>query len=308
VSDDEYSDPDISDSDEDFCSDCEERSLMTQLDERNISDPRKIPQYAELVVMKSIEDDANIALSSAAFHANQTEITPKIREVCIKWMIAKAQYLAVTGDTIYNAIMFLDIVLCAQHVDKDWIHLLITTCLWTASKVEEIASPALETMVDMGRGAFSIADLVNCERYLIQALGFRTDYPTTKLFLRRILDATDANEVVNISSNFMAEVSLLELECLDFPRATTAAAAVCLGFHGLGLSCPVQVIEQHAHIKQLQDLQDCINLVIAKGRKIMSNADDRLMKRYRDDRLNGALNGFRLKKDCVIVSGRRRGS
>jgi hypothetical protein len=235
-----------------------------------------------------MNDNVLSQLSVSRFRSVQTQITEQHREAAVLWMIQTHQSLGVLSDCLYNAIVFLDIACCTRPVAKENLQLLMMTCLWVAAKVEE-GKELIDQVLELSDNKFTRDDVIDCELDLIRVLSFRTNFPTTKIFLRRILDATSAQNKIAEATNFIAETSLLEIQCLDFAPATVAAAAVCLGFVGLSMPCPFNSIVQYAHIDDVANLQNCANVIQNKVRDILQNPQHVLIERYSDKRLSIAI-------------------
>jgi hypothetical protein len=293
MDDDEYSDPDIDESDS------SSEDVLPTVDERNLQNPRKLSKYAESIFVAAMNDNFSSQLSVSQFRSVQTQVTPRHREAAVLWMIQTHQNLGVVTDCLYNAVIFFDIACCTRPIAKENIQLLMMTCLWVAVKVEE-GKELINHVLELSGDKFTRDDVIDCELDLIQVLSFRTNFPTTKIFLRRILDATAAQNKIAEAANFLAETSLLEIKCLDFAPATVAAAAVCLGFVGLTMPCPFNSIVQYAHIDDIADLRECANVIQNKVRDILRNPQHVLIERYSDKRLTGAILELQFNDRCHL--------
>jgi hypothetical protein len=204
--------------------------------------PRKLSQYAAEIFTTAMNDPFCMSISSSHFFSTQTELTPRMREVAIRWMIQAQARLQITSDSLYNAVTYFDIACCSRAIAKSVLQLLVITCLWVSAKVEE-RRITIQDFLNLSANQFTREEVLECELGLIQTLEFRTNFPARKLFLRRILDAVDANASTIEASNFACEMSLLPIEMMGFQVQVAAAASVCVAFVGVGVELPLQELQ-----------------------------------------------------------------
>jgi hypothetical protein len=249
------------------------------VDQGNILYPRELPKYAAEIFLTTANDPFSAFFSSARFTSVQTQITPKMRETAVKWMIQVHSRLAMTSDSLYNAVTFFDIACCRRAIARNHLQLLILTCLWVSTKVEE-GREMTQEVLDLSADPFTREEIIECERDLIQVLEFRTNFPTRKFFLRCILDAIDSDSRISEAANFACEGSLLAIEVCDFPLPVIAAAAASTAFIGLRLPCPIAKITKSASLQTEVGLERCALALIAKLKDILAGTTHILSERY----------------------------
>ena len=62
-----------------------------------------------------------------------------------------------------------------------------TTCLWLASKYEEIYPPNSSEFINMSAGTYDIKQMLDLEIEIMQALGYKLGKPLSLHFLRRFV-------------------------------------------------------------------------------------------------------------------------
>ena len=295
--DDEYSDPEMySYSDEE-----DVQETLSEIDQKNINNPTKAAKYAQLIITEAVNEEFQSRISLQLFRACQTEVTPHIREIAIRWMIKVHQMLGWTSETLYNAVLFVDISMCQRDIKKVDLQLWLVTCLWVAAKVEEVYPQDVSVLLETVDNCFAVEDLVKCERELLAALRFRVSYPTVKLFLRRLLDCTEAEDGVCEAGYFLCEVSLLEARMLDFGFNVIAACCVALAFRGLGLACPISHIILYGGIEDEANMLECGNLLLEKVNTILNNKSDEIVVRYSHPVLQGAVRTLKFHEGFDVM-------
>ena len=77
------------------------------------------------------------------------ETTDKMRQILIDWLVDVHQSFKLKEETLQLAILYLDEFQRIRTVSKDSYQLLGITCLWIASKYEEIYPPFLKKYVEV---------------------------------------------------------------------------------------------------------------------------------------------------------------
>ena len=86
---------------------------------------------------------------------------------------------------------------------------LTVTCIWMAWNVEERSVPKTDELCTMCSKDYTADDFINCEKELLICLDFRLIFPTSKLFVRRMLDVIDPQgDLVEVTS-FFCDISLI---------------------------------------------------------------------------------------------------
>lgn len=77
-------------------------------------------------------------------HHTQQEVDAHKRLVLVDWLIEVVDEFVLSQESLYLAISLLDRFLSMQAVPRCQLQLLGVTCLWVASKYEEVLPPALQ--------------------------------------------------------------------------------------------------------------------------------------------------------------------
>ncbi|XP_059475401.1 G1/S-specific cyclin-E1 [Neocloeon triangulifer] len=107
---------------------------------------------------------------SSIFESNP-EVQPKMRSILLDWLIEVAEVYKLHRETYYLAQDYVDRVLFAsQGMPKNELQLLGITCLFVASKVEEIYPPKVSEFAYVTDGACTEQSILDHEVYVLKAL------------------------------------------------------------------------------------------------------------------------------------------
>lgn len=299
----EYSDPEFADnsstsydSDDDIDFDD-----MPEVDQRNINKPEKLAKYAETIFSIAIQDIPITKTSSEDFKNTQTEITPIMHETAVKWIFRiQAQY-QMSNDALYEAVSYLNTILSKSPVRKSQLQLITVTCIWMASKIEERSVPKLEDLSTMCSNQYGTDDFIKCERKLLRILDFRLSFPTSKFFLRRLLDSIDAEQQIIEVADFFCDLSLMPLDFVDFSPNVIAFAAVCLGKLCLNEYCPTLRLMAYAHMENLDDVKKCGTGMLEYAPTILNDEKHVLYTRYNGKNTTHAVFEMNLDIDLNVA-------
>ena len=292
----EYDDPSMSDYSDSYDSYYDD---LPEVDQRNLYKPQKLAKYAETIYSIARDDILSIKLSSESILKLQTEIKPELREAAVKWIFNIHQEYKMSSDTLYEAVTYLNIVLSKSFVPFPQMSVITLTCIWMASKVEERKVPKLEDFCKLCTNDVTFDDFVKCERSLLTLLNFRLNYPTSKMFLRRLLDAIAAEPPINEVATFFCDLSLIPCEFVDFSVVVVAMAATCLGKLTLNKYCPTQRLMAYAHITDAEPVKKCCLLMLQYAKQVMSDHEHILYKKFTQPSLIGSIREMDLSPSLI---------
>ena len=107
-----------------------------------------------------------------------------MRTTLVEWIITVSDDHRLLPETLFLAIDYLDRFCSIRNVPSQQYQLLGLTCLWVASKYEELprAVPSLDTLVGDCCGIYSKRDFKAMEFVILKELDFRLGYPTRATF------------------------------------------------------------------------------------------------------------------------------
>ena len=108
------------------------------------------------------------------------------------------------------------------------LQLVAVTCLFIASKFEEIQTHLVKHYAKQTDRAATKQDILEAESIILQTLNFELGTPTAIHFVRRFSRAADHSSRDHCVSKYILELSLYYYHMLKYDPSTQAAAAVYL--------------------------------------------------------------------------------
>jgi len=164
----------------------------------------------------------------------QKDMNPKMRAILVEWLVEVSEEYKLCADTLYQAVNYLDRFLSMYVAKRNQLQLVGVTCLWVASKYEEIYPPTLTDYCYITDNTYVKEQLISMEETLLNTLNYQLTVPTSKTFLRRLLQVCNPDEYLHFLSNYLTELSLLDYNMLKFVPSVIAAAGVFLANLMLG--------------------------------------------------------------------------
>ena len=109
------------------------------------------------------------------------------RLVLVDWMVEVVDEFNMGQETLFLAVSLLDRFLSSQPVSRSHLQLLGVTCLWVASKYEEVSPPVLADFVEITDNSYRAEDLICMESSLLEVLNYKLTVPTSIHFLHQFL-------------------------------------------------------------------------------------------------------------------------
>ncbi|KAM3290425.1 hypothetical protein P3S67_018714 [Capsicum chacoense] len=130
----------------------------------------------------------------------------------------------------------IDRFLAVQLVIREKLQLVGITTFLLACKYEEVSVPVVEDLILIYDKAYARKEALEMEKLMVNALQFNMTVPTTYVFMRQFLKASQSDKKVDLVSFFFIELCLVEYAMLRFPPSMVAAAAVFTAQCTLGVS------------------------------------------------------------------------
>ncbi|KAM3282450.1 hypothetical protein P3S67_026095 [Capsicum chacoense] len=138
--------------------------------------------------------------------------------------------------TLYLTMNLIDRFLTVQSVIRKKLQLVGITALLLACKYEEVFVSVVEDLILISEKAYARKEVLEMEKLMVNALHLNMIVPTTYVFIRRFLKASQSDKKVELVSFFLIQLCLVEYELLRFPPSMLAAAAVFTAQCTLGVS------------------------------------------------------------------------
>lgn len=141
-------------------------------------------------------DNEQIVQPYLFYFTYQYGLAEDMRPVLIQWLFDVGHQLNLMRETVYLGLNYIDRYLSLSpydtppcndafaRIDKSKYQLLGITCLWIASKIEEIFPPTREEMIDIACQTYSSAEFERMEKIILQTLNWKLQAQTPVSFLK----------------------------------------------------------------------------------------------------------------------------
>ena len=200
---------------------------ILDLDQEDRDDPLMVAEYVVDIYeyMKELEETT---MPNPDYMDHQEDLEWKMRGILVDWLIEVHTRFHLLPETLFLAINIIDRFLSAKVVQLDKLQLVGVTAMFIASKYEEVLSPHVANFRHVADEAFTEAEILGAERYVLAALNYDLSYPNPMNFLRRISKADNYDIQTRTLGKYLTEISLLDHRFLGYRQSHVAAAAMYL--------------------------------------------------------------------------------
>ncbi|KAK7351608.1 hypothetical protein VNO77_11183 [Canavalia gladiata] len=163
----------------------------------------------------------------------QREVTTNMRGILVDWLVEVAEEYKLLPDTLHRSVSYIDRFLSVNPVSKSRLQLLGVSSMLIAAKYEEINPPSVDEFCSITDNTYNKTDVVKMEADVLKKLNFEMGNPTVNTFLSWFADVASENQkkpnthIVFLGS-YLAELGLLDYDCLRFLPSLLAASAIFL--------------------------------------------------------------------------------
>ncbi|BAT77889.1 hypothetical protein LR48_Vigan09g012500 [Vigna angularis] len=163
----------------------------------------------------------------------QKLVTPTMRAILVDWLVEVGEEYKLLPDTLHLSVSYIDRFLSINPVTKSKLQLLGVSSMLISCKYEEMDPPCVSDFCSITDYTYDKAEVVKMEADILKSLNFEMGSPTVNTFLRRFADVVSDNKMIPNShieflGRYLAELSLLDYDCLRFLPSVVAASAVFL--------------------------------------------------------------------------------
>lgn len=203
--------------------------------EAKSDDPQMCGAYVSDIYeyLHKMEKETKRRPSSDYMEKVQRDVTANMRGILVDWLVEVSEEYKLQSDTLYLTVSYIDRFLTANVLTRQRLQLLGVSSMLIAWKYEEINPAHVEDFCYITDNTYTREEVVKMEADVLTSLDFEMGNPTTKTFLRRFTRiAQGDNESYNLQLEFLgcylAELSLLDYECLKFVPSLVAASVIFL--------------------------------------------------------------------------------
>ncbi|KAJ7039842.1 g2/mitotic-specific cyclin cdc13 [Mycena alexandri] len=210
-----------------------ETSPWDDLDADDADDPVMVSEYV-VDIFNYLKQIELTTMPNPNYMASQTELAWKMRGVLNEWLIQLHVRCRLLAETLFLCVNIIDRFLSARVVSLAKLQLVGVTCMFIASKFEEVVAPSVSQFVEIAEGTYTEAEILQAERYVLKTLDWNLSYPNPVHYLRRVSKADDYNVKARTLGKYLLEIGCLEWRLIAAPPSLLAAAAIWLARIALG--------------------------------------------------------------------------
>lgn len=140
-------------------------------------------EYGDEMLADLFAGESSVPLRD--YMAWQVDLVRRMRKILVNWLMEVHHKFRLAHYTLFLGINLLDRYLCVKQLGRADLQLCGSTCLWIASKYNEIYAPTMDDFVFISDGAFKATQLCKMEMHIMAALRFRITVPTMLQFGER---------------------------------------------------------------------------------------------------------------------------
>jgi cyclin-A len=201
------------------------------VDALDSNDPQACSEYAGVLYENLHQSEQKLIPWCNYMVDRQRDITTNMRAILVDWLVEVSQEYHLQNETLYLSINFLDRFLCHEQVLRGKLQLVGITCLFIASKYEEMTPQTVDEFVYITDNTYDRAEVLDMERKILVALKFELTAVTSITFLRRYCKMLSLDTTTSHLAAFLLELTLLDYFFMDARPSIVALGAVCVAVH-----------------------------------------------------------------------------
>ncbi|KAK1366892.1 Cyclin N-terminal domain-containing protein [Heracleum sosnowskyi] len=200
-----------------------------------LGDPQMCAAYASDIYeyLRNMEAETKRRPLSNYIEKVQKDVTVNMRAILVDWLVEVAVEYKLLSDTLYLTISYIDRYLSVNVLNRQKLQLLGVSSMLIAAKYEEINPPHVDDFCYITDNTYTKEEVVKMEADVLKSLKFEMGNPTVKTFLRKYNSvAQETQKMPSLKLQFLgyylAELSLLDYECIKFLPSLVAASVIFL--------------------------------------------------------------------------------
>eukprot|EP01066_Platyproteum_vivax_P006868 Platyproteum_vivax@DN2542_c0_g1_i1.p1 len=187
-------------------------TLLQQAPLSSVDEPRRYDAvyaavYVDQIVERMRQQEASFMVAKD-FLEFQKDVTPRMRAILVDWMVEVHHRFKLSQETLFLAVNYLDRFLAVKQMNRNRLQLAGVTCLWIASKFQDIYQPELKDFEFVTDKACTSKEMLEMEVSVLETLDFNLVVPTAACFLQRHM------QIAGVEPNsFVAHMASFFLEC-----------------------------------------------------------------------------------------------
>jgi len=187
--------------------------------------PQDCDEYSNEIAIytKAIEGKFKI---DPLYMNGQKDINSSMRAILLDWLVDVHIRFKLLPETFFLTVNIIDRYLQYQQVKKHILQLVGVTAAFIASKYEEIYPPEVKDFSYITDNAYTKEEVLLMEQKILKTLEFNLNIPSSNRFLQYFTKQMKSNKKVICLSQFLLELSLIDIKMLKYLPSTMAATAL----------------------------------------------------------------------------------
>jgi len=179
-------------------------------------------------IITNLLDSENRFRPNYKYLKKQDDINAEMRSKLIEWLFEVQDEYTLHAETLYLAVSYIDRFLSYRKVDRSYLQLLGTTCLFIAAKYEEIYPPYADDFAFVTADTYQTSHVLEMEKLVLKVLKYNLTCPTVQQYLSIFHQKSNVSESCRYISQYFSDMALLDENLLKFGISIKAAAAFSL--------------------------------------------------------------------------------
>ena len=192
----------------------------------------------------------------------QSDINVTMRKILVDWLVDVASKFKFKTRTLYLSVNIIDRFLSKKNVARGKLQLVGICGIMIAAKYEEIYIPNVSEFVIISANAYTIDELLRMERVMLNVIDFNMGVITIPILLSCYNKYMDLNTNVKFLSEYICEVSILELDYVKYTPSTIIKSSLILSIIIDKISSYTSPQNKYKlNFTNYNDLSDCITFL-----------------------------------------------
>ena len=201
--------------------------LTPDPDDEDTYDPTMVAEYCNEIFEHTSRLEKKLC-ADANYMDYQPDLTWRHRRLLLNWLVQIHEKFNLLQETLYLAVNIMDRFLSHTEIALDKFHLVGSTCLFIASKYEEINCIVLKDLLKILDDQYTESQVIRAERYILCALDFELGWPGPMSYLRRISKADEYDFDIRTLAKYLLETTIMDPCVVASPPSWVAAGAYYL--------------------------------------------------------------------------------
>ncbi|THH19624.1 hypothetical protein EW146_g1582 [Bondarzewia mesenterica] len=197
------------------------------LDDEDDGDPLMVSEYV-VEIFEYLKEVEQTMMPNPNYMDNQKDLAWKMRGILTDWLIQVHMRFRLLPETLFLAVNTIDRFLTARVVSLAKLQLVGITCMFIASKVEEVVAPSANNFLFCADSSYTEEEILQAEKYILKTLEWNMNCPNPINFLRRVSKADGYNVQVRTLGKYLLEIQAVEWRLVGTPPSLLAAASIWL--------------------------------------------------------------------------------